>query len=266
MQLNYTVKGKSSGKKIVLIHGWAKTASIESLEPLQNELAENGFRVWNVELPGFGSSKNAPADWGTSEFAKEVAKFIKTNVTKGKTESKGKKQNNSTAEYYLFGHSFGGSLTAYITANLWPKPEKIILCSSAGLRYKTPKALIAMPIAKAAKLPLSMLPGSLRERVKKGLYYYLLRERDYVDSSTSKAKKEQFIRVTNQDLKETFKRIKTPTLIIWGRQDKITPLKMGLKINKLIEDSELKVIDGRHGIPITKTEKVANFIDKFLKQ
>jgi pimeloyl-ACP methyl ester carboxylesterase len=255
MQLDYTVKGKFNGSKIVLVHGWAKTASIDSLAPLQKELVEKGFRVWNIELPGFGNSKNAPSDWGTGEFAKEVAKFIKTNVTNGKS-----------AQYYLFGHSFGGSLTAYITANLWPKPEKIILCSSAGLRYKTPKALILMPIAKAAKLPLYLLPSTLREKVKKGFYYYLLRERDYIDSSVSKAKKEQFIRVTNQDLKEIFKKIKTPTLIIWGRQDKITPLKMGIKINKLIKSSKLKIIEGRHGIPITRTKKVANLVEKFLEQ
>jgi len=80
MQLNYTEKGNTNGKRIVLLHGWAKAASINSLEPLQNELVAKGFRVWNIELPGFGESKKAPDDWGTPEFAKHIARFIKSTV------------------------------------------------------------------------------------------------------------------------------------------------------------------------------------------
>lgn len=252
MKFKYTVKGSKKGEKVVLIHGWAKNASIKSLAPLQKMLTDDGFRVWNIELPGFGESKRAPDDWGTPEFAKEIAKFIKVEVL----------NNDKNEEYYLFGHSFGGSLTAYIAANLTPKPDKIILCSSAGLRYKTVKAWVLLPISKIAKIVLWIFPYSFQEKLRKNLYYYIIRERDYIDTAD---RKEQFIRITNYDMTQIFKKVKTPTLIIWGDVDKVTPLKMGKKINSLIPGSKLEVINGRHGIPITKVEKVAGLVEKFLQ-
>jgi len=238
MKLNYTVKG--TGKSIVLLHGWAKTASIESLTKLQEELSRKGFKVWNIELPGFGVSENAPDVWCTPDFAKLIADFIDNEVK---------------VPYTLFGHSFGGSLTAYIAANLEPKPEKIILCSSAGLRYKTLKARLVLPVAKMGKKFLS-------ENAKKKIYYHLIRERDYVDT---KDKKEQFVRITNYDLTDIFRKIEIPTLIVWGRSDKITPLKMAYKIRSLIPKSKLKIVEGRHGIPITQPEEIANLITEFAK-
>lgn len=257
MQLKYTVKGKPTGKEIVLIHGWAKTASIKSLEPLQSELAEKGFRVWNLELPGFGGSEKAPDSWGTPEFAKEVARFIKNKVL----EKPGKKHSGRNSEYYLFGHSFGGSLATFIAANLEPKPKKLILCSTAGLRYRTLKAWAVLPFSKLGKLILFPLPKKLKLKIKKGIYYYVIRERDYIDTND---KKEQFQRVTRFDMKEIFKKVSIPTLILWGKEDKITPLKMGTKINKLIDSSDLQIVEGRHGIPFTKTNELAQLIEKFI--
>lgn len=256
MQIKSTKKG--SGKKIVLIHGWAKSASINSLASLQDELANSGFEAWNIELPGFGASEPAPSDWGTPEFSKEVAKFIKSKVL-----------NNKNKKFYLFGHSFGGSISAYIAANLQPKPNAIILCGSAGLRYKTLKALIAMPFAKVGKVVLSIFPKNLRFQIKKVIYYYILRERDYIDTAGNetpedKARKEQFQKVTNQDLTDSFEKIDVPTLIIWGRDDKVTPLSMGEKIHSLVKDSKLEVIEGRHGVPLKKPQEVAELIQGFV--
>lgn len=247
MKLNYTVKGQ--GEKIVLVHGWAKTANINSLSKLQEELAEIGYEAINIELPGFGESEAPPENWGTPEFSRYVAEHISKLVGNDK--------------YYLFGHSFGGSIAAYISTNLSPKPKKIILCSSAGLRYKTLKAKLLFPIAKIMKVTIKILPDSLGRKFKKTIYYYIIRERDYIDSE---GKQEQFRKVVNQDLTEEFKKIDVPTLIVWGKADKITPLSMGEKLHTLIKGSELEVIEGRHGIPLTAPAEVAGLINKFIKK
>ncbi|KKQ34463.1 MAG: 2-hydroxy-6-oxohepta-2,4-dienoate hydrolase [candidate division WS6 bacterium GW2011_GWA2_37_6] len=207
--------------------------------------------MWNIELPGFGESKKAPDDWGTPEFAKHIARFIKSTVL----------ANDKDKKYYLFGHSFGGSLTAYVAANLWPKPEKIILCSSAGLRYRSKKAWVLLPIAKASKVLLWPMSDNFKKKLRKNIYYYVIRERDYVDTAD---RKEQFIKIMNYDMTGIFKKISIPALIVWGKQDKVTPLKMGRKINTLIRGSKLEVIEGRHGIPITEAQKVASLVGKFI--
>ncbi|MBN1331577.1 alpha/beta hydrolase [Candidatus Dojkabacteria bacterium] len=252
MKLNFTHKKPENAKsatKIVLLHGWAKTASSESLTSLQDELVNKGFEVWAIDLPGFGKSPEAPDNYGITEYANEVLDFIEENVTE------------ESGDYYLFGHSFGGSLSAYIAANLEPRPGAIILCNSAGIRYKTLKAKIALPFAKAFKSLKAILPRKFYNGIRKNIYYYLIRERDYVDTAD---KKEQFVRVTNEDIAESFKRIALPTLIIWGKNDKITPLAMGEKIHSLIPNSKMKIIEGRHGIPMTKPEEIAEYISEFI--
>lgn len=244
MEVNFTVKGK--GQAIILIHGWAHSASIKSLEPLQAQLAENDFKVYNLELPGFGDSPTPPAHWGVEEYAQYVNQFIKEHV----------KEKN----FILFGHSFGGSLTAYNAVKFNPKPSKIILCSSAGLRYKSLKAKLLFPISKVLKILLKALPERFAKSIKKTIYYHIIRERDYIDSE---GKQEQFRRVINHDIEEVFSNIKIPTLIIWGEDDKVTPLKMGKQLHTLIQNSKLEVIQGRHGIPFTNTTKITELIKNF---
>ena len=262
MELNFTHKipkkfnkqGPDALPRIVLLHGWAKTASSKSFQELQEKLAKLGFETWAIDLPGFGESPAAPEYYGIAEFAKEVADFIKKNVANSSEQEQG---------YYLFGHSFGGSLSAYIAAKLEPKPTGIILCNSAGIRYKTLKAKILLPFAKTFKMLRKILPEKLYLNIRKNIYYYFIRERDYVDTSD---KKEQFVRVTNDDISDTFRQVRVPTLIIWGKDDKITPLSMGKKIHALIENSKLEIIDGRHGIPITKAEEVAQIVNDYIKK
>ena len=253
MKLNFKYKKPDNSlkkaRKIVLLHGWAKTANSESLGALQEELVKLGAEVWTVDLPGFGGSPEAPEHYGIPEYAAEVINFIKENVT------------DQNGEYYLFGHSFGGSLSAYIAANLEPKPAGIILCNSAGIRYKTLKAKIALPFAKAFKILKGVLPRGFYNKLRRNIYYYFIRERDYVDTAD---KKEQFVRVTNDDISETFKKIAIPTLIIWGKNDQITPLSMGEKIHALVEGSKMEILEGRHGIPMTNPEDIAILIQKFL--
>lgn len=246
MKLNHTVKG--SGRNIVLLHGWQKGASSKSMDKLQDELVKRGFKVWALDLPGFGKSDPAPSHWGVSDYAEAISTFISSEL--------------QDTSYDLFGHSFGGSLTAYIAAHLEPKPEKIILCSTSGLRYKTLKAKLMLPVSKVIKVFLKLLPNKLRKRVRKIIYYYVVGERDYIDSEE---KAEQFRRVTNEDLTETFKLIKIPTLIIWGKDDKVTPVSMGETIQRLIQGSRFKIVEGRHGIPMTQPEKVAELIEKLTR-
>lgn len=254
MNLNFTHKKptniSTATKKIILLHGWAKTANSESLGALQDELVKLGHEVWAIDLPGFGGSPKAPEHYGIAEYAEEVIGFIRKNVTK------------TDGDYYLFGHSFGGSLSAYIAANLEPKPAGIVLCNSAGIRYKTLKAKIALPFARAFKLLKRVLPENFYNKLRKNIYYYFIKERDYVDTSD---KKEQFVRVTNDDITETFKNISLPTLIIWGKSDQITPLSMGEKIHSLIGHSQMEVIEGRHGIPMTAPLEIAKLTANFLE-
>jgi pimeloyl-ACP methyl ester carboxylesterase len=53
-----------------------------------------------------------------------------------------------------------------------------------------------------------------------------------------------FVKVVNQDLRPVLRRISSPTLLVWGRDDTETPLYMGELMEKEIPDAGLVVLDG----------------------
>jgi pimeloyl-ACP methyl ester carboxylesterase len=68
------------------------------------------------------------------------------------------------------------------------------------------------------------------------------------------------------DLKPILSKIAIPTLIIWGREDKITPLSDGKLMHQLIEDSKLEIIENaRHSPQFTHSNIVTNIIFNILK-
>ena len=51
-----------------------------------------------------------------------------------------------------------------------------------------------------------------------------------------------FLSVINEDLTEDMKKIKIPTLIIWGEDDDITPIEFGKRMNSLIPNSKFLIL------------------------
>jgi pimeloyl-ACP methyl ester carboxylesterase len=61
--------------------------------------------------------------------------------------------------------------------------------------------------------------------------------------------------------------IKTPTLLVWGLQDKVTPPFVGEKFKELIKDSELIMLDKCGHAPMMERPVAFNLaIEKFLKK
>ena len=60
----------------------------------------------------------------------------------------------------------------------------------------------------------------------------------------SKGMKNTFLRVVNEDLSAYAKKIKAPTLLLWGRCDNETPLWIFRRYSRLIKGSKGKIING----------------------
>jgi pimeloyl-ACP methyl ester carboxylesterase len=70
----------------------------------------------------------------------------------------------------------------------------------------------------------------------------------------------------NADKNIDFSKISVPTTIIWGREDKITPLKDGQTLNTKIVGSKLCVVeDARHSPFYNHAEEVAKLIANEVK-
>lgn len=233
------------GLAVAILHGWG--SKVEKWNPLKKELEKAGFEVFVPQLPGFGKSRTPDQPWSVSDYAQ----WVKTRLPK---------------HYFLVGHSFGGRIAIKLASQ---KPEGLkglILIGSAGIKQrKTLKHFIFWLLAKIGKLFFNIPPFSIFKSFARRILYKLAGERDYYQAKG--AMKETLKRVISEDLKEDLKRIKVPTLILWGERDSFTPLSDGELMNRLISGSSLKVFpNADHSLPLKLPREVALEIIKFAKE
>lgn len=245
MELNYSKKGE--GPAIMLLHGWG--GSITSLEKLQTLLADQGYQVFNFDLPGFGANSSLEKAMTLDDYVEFLSNFLKEN---------------QIFKPVLVGHSFGGKLAAAFASKHQDQLSKLVLINASGLnpRNSTKKKLMLIP----AKVfgGFFSLPGiNLAKPLARKLFYkFIVRERDYVSSN---GLKETFLNVVNEHLDTRLVKIKAPTLLIWGEKDTYTPLWMGEKMAELIPNSRLEVVaEAKHILPKAAPEIVAKIIHAYL--
>lgn len=74
-----------------------------------------------------------------------------------------------------------------------------------------------------------------------------------------------FRRIINQDVAEDARKIKLPTLLVYGSADKATPVVYGRILHGEIAGSKLEVIDAGHFLHQAQPQKTAQLIEDFLE-
>lgn len=225
LNINYIIEGENNKEEVILLHGWG--ASIDAFLPVYRNLSKK-YKVYVIDLPGFGKSDMPPKTYGVLEYSKIVLRFI----TKLKIE-------NPT----LIGHSFGGRVIMKLVSDLKYTPKNIIFVDSAGIKpkrsldyyfkvysYKIAKNTIKIIFSKSRA---DDIINNMRKN--KG-------STDYKNASDNM--KSVFVNVVNEDLKYTLKNIDVPTLVIWGENDLDTPIRDAKIITKYIKDSGLVILKG----------------------
>ncbi len=243
--MNHIFTKKGAGEPVILLHGWG--GSIESLEKLQEELSKY-YEVYNLELPGHGELEGIDESYDFKKYLVYLDTFIRSN-----------KLNN----IILIGHSFGGNIAIRYTAYNENAVKTLVLINSSGIKPKNSlKKTFWKSISMLTK-PLLALPGG--EVLRKIVYKGLIREQDYL--KTSGFVRETFKNVTNDFVnKRVLDKIKNSTLILWGRYDTYTPLWMGKYLKENIKNSELEILDAKHGLPLKYPSLVSEKINNFIKR
>jgi len=214
------------GRSIVFLHGWG--GQIASFGPIPTLLADR-FHTVALDLPGFGGTPLPAVAWGTFEYADFVAAFLRCC---------------DVAPCVLVGHSFGGRVSLAAAARHPELVSKLILVDSAGLvPPRGPRYYLKVYLVKLARKILS-LPG-LRRRKEPwlGQLHRAVGSSDY-NAAVDPILRATFVKVVNEDLRELLPWIKAPTVLIWGDQDRDTPLDDGRLMEKLIPDAGLVVFEG----------------------
>lgn len=225
LNINYEIFGE--GKPLLLLHGWM--ANIEAMFPIYQHFRKNR-KVIILDFPGQGGkSDKLKESFGVPETAELVYKFME-------------RLNIIGAD--VMGHSFGGRIIIYLASKYENLFGKIVLIDAAGIKPKNNiKRMFKICTYKIAKMILKMF-------IPKEKYDERLNElrKKYNSSDYSKLDdgimKETFKKIIDLDLTDRLKHIKNPTLIMWGENDKDTPLYMAKIMEKNIKDSGLVILKG----------------------
>lgn len=240
LMTNYQKTG--DGKVLLMIHGWGDSG--RTFSALAKEL-EDKYQVVSLDLPGFGATQAPPELWGTADFAAFVKNFV---------------DKLAINPYAILGHSFGGPVAMYLTQGSH-KYKKLILLASAGIRNKKPiQSKLFKLTAKAGKGTLYALPAHKRNQLKRRLYGSI-----GSDALLLPHMEKIYRRIIGEDMRRDAEHIHLPTLLIYGSKDKATPPGDGLVLHKLINGSELKVIDAGHFLHQEQPDHVAALIREFLR-
>lgn len=223
LKMRYDETGPESGRPVVLMHGWGcQHSTVRSIAaPL-----EKGMHVYNLDLPGHGSSAEPPEAWGVEKYTEFVEKFI---------------DRLGLDDPVLIGHSFGGRI-AILMASRRPI-TKMVLVDAAGIKpRRKPKYYMKVYSFKLAKKLLPLLLGKERGEAKIQELRRKTGSADYRNSSPMM--RAVMSRCVNEDLKHVMPSIKASTLLVWGEKDTATPLKDAKYMESHIKDAGLVSFPG----------------------
>ena len=231
-KIHYVEAG--SGAPVILIHGLADNVAI--WDPVIPALAAR-FRVIALDQIGFGRSDKPLLNYRVST----LVDFLDVFLTELKIERAS-----------LVGNSLGGWVAAAYALAHPERVERLVLSDAAGYAALTKtmdsRALRALRVASRDDIrylgPLAFhdkrfyqdVDAAFKERVTAG------------DSYTVAQVLDSMIR-GDDALDNKLQTLKQPTLVLWGREDKLIPLSFGEQFHREIVDSRLRIIDNCGHMP-----------------
>jgi pimeloyl-ACP methyl ester carboxylesterase len=224
-RIHYYAEGPSAGPVVVLVHGLGGRS--EDWRNLAPYFARAGYRVYLPDLPGYGRSQK-PRDFSYSIHDQ-------ANAVVGFFDALGLQQVD------LGGWSMGGWIVQLVAADHPDRVRHLVLFDSAGIYEKpswdtglftpqTPRQLDQLDALLMPHPP--VVPGFVA--------------RDILRISAKNAwviHRALATMLTAQDVTDNLlPNLKMPVLIVWGAEDRITPLDQAEKIHALVPQSELDVI------------------------
>jgi pimeloyl-ACP methyl ester carboxylesterase len=251
--IRYSIHG-AGHRPVMVLHGWGSRAL--DMAPLVACLATE-YRVYAVDLPGFGFSPPPPEPWNVTRYAEAMAELARAEgIDNG---------------LCLIGHSFGGRIALRWAADprIRDPLDRLVLLAAAGLRPRRNWRYYARRLmAQTLKSPFLLLPepwrGRALERLRQSPLWRMLGSADYCHAQG--VMREVFVRVVTDHLDALLAHIRLPTLILWGEQDHTTPLDQAYRLRDGIAGSRLVVLpQAGHYLFRDQPDTVCRLIREFLE-
>jgi pimeloyl-ACP methyl ester carboxylesterase len=222
-RLHYLAEGK--GPALLILPGLLSTAA--DAAPLMASLAPDR-RVFALDLLGQGRSDKPDIDYTIAQHSAAVIAFL---------------EQQGGAPTDILGVSLGGWIALDVAAKRPDLVRRLILASSGGLRFETdlapesfapqtPEQLSQLLAIQSAKPP-SAIPGFIVDDILRNLKR----------SERAALRTARSMITWREAYDGRLGTIRVPTLVYWGRLDRVIPLSVGRRLAAGIPNARLAVSD-----------------------
>lgn len=241
VHLHYRASG--SGPAVVLIHGYG--ASLDLWRPVQDALATH-HRVISVDLKGFGWSSRPAGDYSPQAEATLVWHLL---------------DQLGVDQVSIVGHSWGSSVSLAMVLAQPTRVRRVALYAAYVFDEQKPSFFRWAGVAGLGEVLFALhYRHNVEERV--GLAYHDPRfvtqarvdhvmaelDRPGATAAALAAARDQELTA----LARSYREITQPTLLLWGDDDRVTPLSFGRRLAGVLPDAQLNVYPACGHIPMVE--------------
>lgn len=263
--LSVREEGQSHRPVAILIHGWA--SSWYAVSPLLPLLSQR-YHCFAVNLPGYGASPRIDGRVTIPEYAKLLRAFIRQVSDK---------------PVVLVGHSMGGMISLNIALEQPDLIERMVLiCPTISGRLSYMINLTLTPFVMLERFAFTRALVNLLEPMM-GITDQLLRtplfaertgigkedyERIKADTRNrhqGRTRAECFTAMRENDLRGKIAPINIPSLVVWGMEDNVVPLRDASVVAREWPEADLRIIPNAGHWPQFETPDITErYVRAFL--
>lgn len=215
-----------NGFPVIFLLGWLNDGDRFAFKSYTSALKEQRkkYSFHFVHLSNFYKSSYSPFSLTLSDYIEELHLYLKTL---------------NIRQCYLIGHSAGGRIALGYTLTHPSQVKKLVLLNSAGLNSSKPP-------------------------VRQKQFAHISFSKFWVLPAHRKILQQTYENLFVTSLKADLPRIKTATLIIWGRKDRVLPVSHAYTFHKLLPHSTVTIL-GKTGHMTVKNPKTYGYIFTFFE-
>lgn len=199
-------------KQLLFLHGYLSSGEAFAA---QTRFFSRYFECFAPDMPAFGKNTEMPYPYALDDYVHWLKDYMKKN---------------GVVRPHVIAHSFGARVAVKAAAEDGSLFSSLVLTGAAGLK---PKRTLKYRVNKIR----FRLLKKFKSKDKLEKYY----SSDY--RALSAPMRESFIKIVNEHLEESAKKVKNPVLLVYGENDRETPLYMAKRYKKLIRGSRLVVLE-----------------------
>jgi pimeloyl-ACP methyl ester carboxylesterase len=252
-RVNYVQYGSGDGPPVLLIHGLAGNWQnwLENIPELGQER-----RVYALDLPGFGASEMPAEDISITGYARCVHELC---------------ERLELPPAVIVGNSMGGFVAAELAIRHPERCDRLVLVAAAGISInslsKRPtvtgaRVFAAVAARTAAQSHRVVTRPRLRHLALQTVARHPTRLKpDLTWEIIQGAGKDGFLpaleALLDYDFRDRLPEIACPTLVVWGEEDMLVPVKDAREFERLIEAARCVVLEDTGHVPML--ERPATF-------